>query len=101
MTVGDILNRATLMVNFLVIKTPLAYNADIGRPTLNALRVATSTYHLMMKFSTLRKDIRCVRKDQYETKKCYTTSLQDKNILLESLTIYSLNPKHERINHMI
>lgn len=40
------------MADFLVIDRPSAYNAIIGRPTLNKLRAMTSTYHLKMKFLT-------------------------------------------------
>lgn len=52
LTMGEAPNRFTVLVNFLAIKSPSAYNAILGKPTLNALRVATSTYHLMIKFST-------------------------------------------------
>ncbi|KAL5551786.1 hypothetical protein UlMin_001962 [Ulmus minor] len=34
-------------VNFVVVDCPLSYNAIIGRPTLNAIRAVTSTYHLL------------------------------------------------------
>ena len=36
-------------VNFLVVDCSFLYNAIIGRPTLNSLRVAT--YHLSVKFA--------------------------------------------------
>uniref|UniRef100_A0A2N9HF94 Uncharacterized protein n=1 Tax=Fagus sylvatica TaxID=28930 RepID=A0A2N9HF94_FAGSY len=39
-------------VDFLVVNCPSAYNAIIGRPTLNRLRAVTSTYHLLLKFPT-------------------------------------------------
>ena len=39
-------------VNFLVIDCSSTYNAIIGRPTLNVWRVATSIYHLLVKFPT-------------------------------------------------
>lgn len=44
---------ATMVTNFLVVKTHCPYNAIIGQPMLNSLTVITSTYHLKMKF--LRK----------------------------------------------
>ncbi|KAL5569586.1 hypothetical protein UlMin_026161 [Ulmus minor] len=34
-------------VNFVVMDCPSSYNAIIGRPTLNAIRAVTSTYHLL------------------------------------------------------
>ena len=42
--------KVTQMVDFLLVDQPSAYNAIIGRPALNALRVVVSTYHLTMKF---------------------------------------------------
>jgi hypothetical protein len=50
MTVGTTPRLSTVMVDFLVVDRPSAYNAIIGRPTLNKLRATTSTYHIMMKF---------------------------------------------------
>jgi hypothetical protein len=41
-----------VIVDFLVVDRPSAYNIIIGRSTLNKLRAITSTYHLMMKFPT-------------------------------------------------
>lgn len=45
--------QVTILTNFLIVDTPIAYNAIIKRPTLNALRVVTSTYHLALKFPML------------------------------------------------
>ncbi|RRT32529.1 hypothetical protein B296_00047995 [Ensete ventricosum] len=42
----------TLMVSFMVVKLPSAYNAIIGRPTLNQLKAVVSTYHRLLKFLT-------------------------------------------------
>ncbi|RZR79004.1 hypothetical protein BHM03_00004568 [Ensete ventricosum] len=42
----------TLMVSFMVVKLPSAYNAIIGRSTLNRLKAIVLTYHRLMKFST-------------------------------------------------
>lgn len=47
------LAQATILTNFLIVDTPGVYNAIIRRPALNALRAVTSTYHLVLKFSTL------------------------------------------------
>ncbi|XP_011083381.1 uncharacterized protein LOC105165923 [Sesamum indicum] len=38
--------RKTLMIKFLVVDTPFAYNVILGRPGLNAFRAIVSTYHL-------------------------------------------------------
>uniref|UniRef100_A0A2N9ITY0 Retrotransposon gag domain-containing protein n=1 Tax=Fagus sylvatica TaxID=28930 RepID=A0A2N9ITY0_FAGSY len=51
-----------------------AYNAIIGRPTLNRLRAVTSTYHLLLKFPT-EHGIGEVRGDQVAARECYLASL--------------------------
>ena len=49
-TFGEHLAQVTQMVDFLLVDQPSAYNAIIGRSTLNALRAVISTYHLAIKF---------------------------------------------------
>jgi hypothetical protein len=61
-------------VDFLVVDCPSAYNAIIGRPTLNRLRAVTSTYHLLVKFPT-EHGIGKVRGDQIAARECYLASL--------------------------
>uniref|UniRef100_A0A2N9GMR1 Uncharacterized protein n=1 Tax=Fagus sylvatica TaxID=28930 RepID=A0A2N9GMR1_FAGSY len=61
-------------VDFLVVNCPSAYNAIIGRPTLNRLRALTSTYHLLLKFPT-EYEIGEVRGDQVAARECYLASL--------------------------
>lgn len=41
---------ASTMTDFIVVKAPSPYNAILGRPTLNNLRVVMLTYHLKIKF---------------------------------------------------
>jgi hypothetical protein len=48
-------------VKFLVVECPSAYNAILGRPTLNALGAVVSTLHMEMKFPSDRDDIVTVR----------------------------------------
>jgi hypothetical protein len=48
--VGTAPRLSIVMMDFLVIDRPSAYNAIIGRLALNKLKAATTTYHLMMKF---------------------------------------------------
>ena len=50
--VGSYPQQINKEVNFLVVDYSSSYNAIIGRSTLNSLRVATSTYHLSIKFPT-------------------------------------------------
>ena len=49
-TIGTYLQQLTKEINYLIVDCSSAYNAIIGRPTLNAWRAATSTYHLLVKF---------------------------------------------------
>ena len=58
--------KVTQMVDFLVVDQPSAYNAIISIPTLNALRVVVSIYHLTMKFPT-GDQVGEVRGDQVES----------------------------------
>ena len=73
-TVGTHPNTVSKTVNFLVINCPSAYNAIIGRPTLNRLPAVTSTYHLLLKFPT-EHGIGEVRGDQVAARECYLASL--------------------------
>ncbi|GMN33966.1 hypothetical protein TIFTF001_044856, partial [Ficus carica] len=72
-TMGEDLAQITRMVNFLVVNRPSVYNAIIGRPTLNAMRAVTSTYHLMMKFPT-ENGIEVVVGRQKEARICYVNA---------------------------
>ena len=44
--------QVTKDVMFLVVDCSSAYNAILGRPTLNSWKAITLTYHLMIKFPT-------------------------------------------------
>ncbi|XP_010266763.1 PREDICTED: uncharacterized protein LOC104604198 [Nelumbo nucifera] len=50
--IGDSDVTTRTMVDFTVVRCPSSYNAILGRPTLNALQAAVSTFHLAMKFPT-------------------------------------------------
>ena len=51
-TTGDYPQQITKEVTFLMVDCSSAYNAILRRPTLNSWKAVTSTYHLMIKFST-------------------------------------------------
>ncbi|XP_022888976.1 uncharacterized protein LOC111404395 [Olea europaea var. sylvestris] len=53
-TLGTYLASVVILVNFLVVKTPMVYNAIYGRPLLNAFGAIPSTYHQALKFPTSR-----------------------------------------------
>ncbi|RWV91700.1 hypothetical protein GW17_00045990, partial [Ensete ventricosum] len=69
-TFGGEPRSKTLLVSFMVVKLPSAYNAIIGRPTLNRLRTVVSTYHRILKFPT-RVGVSEVRSDPRESRQCY------------------------------
>ncbi|RWW38765.1 hypothetical protein BHE74_00055973 [Ensete ventricosum] len=87
------LRSKILMVSFMVVKLPSAYNAIIGRPTLNWLKAVVSTYHRLLKFST-RTRIGEVRSDPRESRKCYlTTTTLSKKPKVQSAVAVPQNPE--------
>ena len=74
-TVGDYPQQITRDVTFIVVNCSSVYNGILGRLTLNSWKVATSTYHLMIKFPT-EYGIGELRGDQVATRKCYITMLE-------------------------
>ncbi|KAK4383018.1 hypothetical protein Sango_2816000 [Sesamum angolense] len=46
-------NQKRCLLKFLVVDTPSAYNAILGRPTLDAFQIVISTYRMKIKFSTV------------------------------------------------
>ena len=70
MMVEDYPQQITKDVTFLVIDCSFVYNAILGQPTLNSWKAVTSTYHLMIKFST-EYGVGKVRGDQVATRECY------------------------------
>jgi hypothetical protein len=74
-TIGTAPRLSTIMVDFLVVDRPSAYNAIIGRSALNKLKAATSTYHLMMKFP-IEEGVGEVRGDQLAARRCYNISMK-------------------------
>ncbi|KAK2997506.1 hypothetical protein RJ639_026438 [Escallonia herrerae] len=85
--IGTPLAQANFMLDFVVVKVPSAYNAILGRPSLNRLQAVVSTYHLKMKFPT-KHGIGEVKGDQTTARQCYVTSCRSKN--KEALSIEDL-----------
>ena len=74
MVVGAYPQQVTKDMNFLVVDCSSSYNVIIGRPTLNSLKVVTSTYHLSIKFPT-EYGVGQVQGDQLATRECYLVVL--------------------------
>ena len=74
-TVGTTPTLSIMIVDFLVVDWPSPYNVIIGQLTLKKLRAATSTYHLMLKFS-IEEGMGEVTGDQLAAKRCYNISMK-------------------------
>ena len=74
-TAGDYPQQITKDITFLVVDCSSAYNGILGRLTLNSWKVATSTYHLMIKFPT-DYGIGELRGDQVAACECYIAMLE-------------------------
>ncbi|XP_058220297.1 uncharacterized protein LOC131330652 [Rhododendron vialii] len=95
-TMGEERSEITRMIDFIVVDCPSAYNAILGRTTLNKIGAIISTYHLMIKFPT-SEGVACVRGDQKAARECYVTSLRGANI---TMNIESLDTRdEEKLQH--
>jgi len=74
-TAGDYPTTKTIMVKFLLIDRPSAYNAIIERTALNDLKAITSTSHLKIKFPT-EKGVGEVKGEQDVARQCYNITLK-------------------------
>ena len=73
--VGDYPQQIAKDVTFIVVDCSSAYNAILGRPTLNSWKAVTSTYHLMIKFST-GYSVGELRGHQVATHECYVVMME-------------------------
>ena len=60
---------------FLVVDCSSAYNAILGRPTLNSWKAVTSTYHLIIKFPT-NYEVGELRGNQVAAHECYVAMME-------------------------
>ncbi|XP_075655130.1 uncharacterized protein LOC142625336 [Castanea sativa] len=67
--------KITKNITFLVVDCSSAYNAIIGRPTLNSWKAITLTYHLMIKFLT-EYGVGELRGDQVAVRECYVVMME-------------------------
>ncbi|XP_023910821.1 uncharacterized protein LOC112022458 [Quercus suber] len=66
--------QVTKEIDFLIVDCPSTYNIILGRPTLNRLGAATSTYYLKVKFPTAH-GVGEIREDQVLARECYQVAL--------------------------
>ncbi|KAK3009410.1 hypothetical protein RJ639_013158 [Escallonia herrerae] len=76
--VGTPSAQAKLMLDFVMVRVPSAYNAILGRTALNQLKAVVSTYHMKMKFPT-EHGIGEAKGDQVVARQCYMASCQTKS----------------------
>ena len=73
--VGNYPQQIIKDVTFLVVDYSSAYNAILGRPTLNSWKAVTSTYHLMIKFPT-DYGVGELRGNQVAARECYVAMME-------------------------
>ena len=73
--VGNYPQQIAKNVTFLVVNCSSAYNAILGRPTLNSWKAVTSTYHLMIKFPT-DYGVGELRGNQIAARECYVAMME-------------------------
>nr|XP_023875945.1 uncharacterized protein LOC111988389 [Quercus suber] len=74
-TIGDYPQQITKEMTFLVVDCSSAYNAIIGRPTLNSWKAVTSTYHLVIRFPT-EHGVGELRGNQMAARECYIAMME-------------------------
>ncbi|XP_064992509.1 uncharacterized protein LOC135629243 [Musa acuminata AAA Group] len=74
LTLGVPPRSKTVMTTFLVVDLPTAYNAILGRPTLNKVRAVVSTYYQTIKFPT-HAGVGEVAGSPRESRRCYLTAV--------------------------
>lgn len=67
---GEYPKTSTLMAEFFVVDCPSTFNALYGKPSLKALKVVTSIYHLAMNFPT-PKGVEIVKESQHYVRECF------------------------------
>ena len=73
LTMGDPPCQATTTIRFLIVDSLSAYNMLLGRPSLNAIRVIPSAYHMVIKFPSAN-GVGMVRGNQRVAKECYSAT---------------------------
>ena len=71
---GTYPTQVTKEIDFLTVDCPSTYNTILGRPALNRLRAATSTYYLKVKFP-IAYGVEEIRRDHVLARECYQAAL--------------------------
>ena len=79
LTLGDPPCQATTVARFLIVDATSAYKILLGKPSLKAIRVVPSAYHMVIKFLTTN-GVGMVRGDQRLARECYSASMKQKAV---------------------
>ncbi|KAL0448453.1 UNVERIFIED_CONTAM: hypothetical protein Slati_1401700 [Sesamum latifolium] len=71
--------RKTMMIRYLVVDIPFAYNIILARPALNQFQAVVSTYRLKVKFPT-SNDIGLVKGDLEQARRCYIMEVKGNSV---------------------
>src|SRR5262249_21688560 len=74
---GQAPQQITTIINFLVVKMNSLYNALLGRPLLNAIKVVSFSYYLTLKFPT-KSGVGVEREDQEMARQCSMAKIKGK-----------------------
>ena len=85
LTLGDPPCQATTAIRFLMVDAPSAYNILLGRPSLDAIRVVPSAYHMVIKFPTTN-GVGMVQGDKRVAKECYLALMKQKVLAASTWT---------------
>jgi hypothetical protein len=66
----------TILVKFIIVNCPSAYNAIIGRPTLKSLGAIVSTVHLAMKYPGENRAVVMVHRKSSDARRCNQENLK-------------------------
>ena len=92
LTLGDLPCQATTTIKFLIVEAPSVYNMLLGRPSLDAMRVIPSAYHMIVKFP-MENGVGMVRVDQRVARECYLASMKQKTV--DNIHMDELNMRDE------
>ncbi|XP_010677758.1 uncharacterized protein LOC104893360 [Beta vulgaris subsp. vulgaris] len=73
---GEKSHSRDLLVEFVVVDVPAAYNAIIGRPLIHDAQAVVSTYHLTMVYTSNDSNPEKLRGNQESARACYLTALR-------------------------
>ncbi|XP_048502738.1 uncharacterized protein LOC125498552 [Beta vulgaris subsp. vulgaris] len=75
-TIGEVSHSRDMMVEFLVVDVPAAYNTIIGRPLIHDAHAVVSTYHLTIIYMSNKGKPKKIKGNQESARACYLTALK-------------------------